>query len=262
MHSQSSNEDEDESEKGTNISTAVVPFTPRKRHSSEPPERTNNDLQGDVPIFSSFQLPNIQKPNTTVRQRSGAELMWSFPIGVIVGPRARARITRPSLNHDDTQVIPPIFPPAQSSVDYPQLPSVEVSSFNAAPSNRKDKATHATDKGPGMATENKLKAVGSQLATIPEDAAVNVQATPAGVKKREGYGFDYDDEFAGSSDSDDDSTDEEEDSLVQPEPKQPPGKGIITPNTSFEDVVVMRDVRQSFEYTMPFATTCTHARLE
>jgi hypothetical protein len=61
-----------------------------------------------------------------------------------------------------------------------------------------------------------------------------------------GYGFSY------SDSSDEDSQ------VEQREARKP----IINTNTSFDDVVVMRDIAKDWTYTQPSSLPCTHAKLE
>ncbi|KAF2680191.1 hypothetical protein K458DRAFT_108395 [Lentithecium fluviatile CBS 122367] len=73
---------------------------------------------------------------------------------------------------------------------------------------------------------------------------------PQVAGKKHGYGFSYSD-----------SSDDEEGETVDPNGKviRTP---IINPNTSFRDLVVMRDVARNWSYTQPSVLPCTHAKLE
>jgi hypothetical protein len=125
-------------------------------------------------------------------------------------------------------------------------------------------------------------ATGTQLATIPEDSAVQSEDTPDSTTKQkgEGYGFDYSDFSSSDEEGDANPSLRRKFHLDPPQstPLLPPRK-IITPNTSFDDMMVMRDIQvrprqtffsvvaapdvgRAFNYLNPTNVGCTHARID
>jgi hypothetical protein len=261
------------------------PLGQRKRRNSDLLERTNDDFQVSKPIFTSFQTTAMNKPNTSVQKRHEAGLVWSFGMGQFMGCQREKLQTRPSLADADDHAVPPMLPFASSppnSVQPPITPGR--SSPTSTLSKRKRIAASVAVTRSSVTTTKSLRtsfsklATGSQLATVPEHKALVSEDTLPAAKKREGYGFSYSDSdfiseeepetkqrdgygFSYSDFSSNDSDEEGEDDDGQWELHTEP-RNIITPNTSFQDVIVVRDVRRSFSYAAPSALKCTHAKLE
>ena len=262
-----------------------MPLFQHKRRNSDPLERINDGFQISKPIFTSFQTATMNKPNTSVQKRNEAGLVWSFGMGRFMGRQKKNLKAMPSLADADGHAIPPMLPFGSFLPNVVQLPITPKGSSPApSSSNSKAKATSTLVAEPSMTTTELLQksfsklATGSRLATVPEHAALDSEDTPPAKEKREGYGFSYSDSdfisdevpdtkqrdgygFSYSDFSSDDPGEEGEVDDGQWELHTEP-RNIITPNTSFQDVIVVRDIGSSFSYTAPSALKCTHAKLE
>lgn len=259
--------------------TTQTPSTKRKRRNSDPLEPTKDDFKVPKPVFSSFQAPGTSKPNTTVPKRHESGLVWTFGMGRFMGKRRLKLEAKPSLADADGHAIPPMLPFVSSFSNPAQLSKPKGSSQLLQSPDRKGKARALAAEPSTIAKEAHKRSLsrtstGSQLATIPEHRTTKSAGTQLDAKKHDGYGFSYSDfsdsekrkysegyGFAYSDFSSDDSDQEEAAGNTLFRLQQPP-RNLITPNTSFQDVIVMRDVRRSFSYTGPSTLKCTHAKLE
>jgi hypothetical protein len=203
-------------------------------------------------------------------------------MGRFMGRRRKNTRARPSLADADGHVIAPVFPFTSSTPNHVQLPiTLEELSATPTSSNRKKNAFVDVTARSSITSDEALKvsflkkSTRNQLATIPEHSALISQDAPPDEKKysgfgfsfsnfssdeepatqkRHGYGIDYSD-FSEDSDNKGGGGDAEWE-------LHSTSRNIITPSTSFQDILVVRDIRRSFSYTAPSTLKCTHAKLE